>query len=362
MKENLLPNPYSLIPKKCIQPTYVKNFKCDGQFCGCRCCRDWQIVVDEDAYKKFAELDDADRKKIFENIDWKRDLDSNVDVMTLKLRDDGLCSFLTEDGLCSIQKNHGEDFLTAICQSFPRVTYKFDDNFFEQSMTLTCPIAAQMILLPFEPITFVEVDEVKARAIISLKKLPRSVDNFVSLQMNAIKILQDRNFTINQRLKNFYELLGGKILSNVEFNLKNHSLTIVDIFNKMYGANLNERRKDELRGNYLRYRGKILNDVQENFSNVLENYLVNEFFMRCYPNAFGGGDLHNAKIFITGYRLIEFALVLAVISKSKMTVGDMATLIISVNDTLDHNHGGMDAIINFVKSCDEKIFASTMLE
>ena len=344
---------------KCIQPDYVKNFKCDGKFCGCRCCRDWQIVVDEDAYKNFLTLND---EEILKNIEWKRDPTANIDVMTLKLHDDGLCSFLTDDGLCSIQKKYGEDFLTAICQSYPRVTYKLDENFFEQSMTLTCPIAAQMILLPFEPIKFVEVEGVKARAIISLKKLSRNVEDFIKLQMDAIKILQNRTLTINRRLKNFYEMSGGKIFDDVEFNLAEHSLRIIDIFNKMYSANLDENKKNNLRGNYLRYRTKILGDVEKNFSNVLENYLVNEFFMRCYPNAFSGGDIVNARIFITGYRILEFALVLAVISKNKMTVGDMATLIISVNDMLDHSHGGMDALIDFAKSCDDKIFTATMLE
>lgn len=348
--------------KKCILPSYVTKFKCDGKLCGCRCCRDWLIVVDEDTYKKFSELDDVARAEILKNIEWRRDFDTNVDVMTLKLYDDGICSFLTADGLCRIQKRYGENFLTAICQSYPRVTYKFNENFFEQSMTLTCPVAAQMILLPFEPINFIEVDDVKARAIISLKKFSRSVDDFFRLQMNAIKILQDRNFTINQRLKNFYEKFSGKIDSEVEFNLKKHTKTIVEIFNDTYNANLNERKKNELRGNYLQFKEKILNDVYENFSNVLENYLVNEFFMRCYPYAFSGGESDNAKIFITSYKILEFALVLAVISKNKLTVGDMTGMIISVNDTLDHNHNGMDAIINFVKNCDEKNFVSTMLD
>ena len=357
--KNLIPTPYSLFPKKCLQPDYVKNFKCDGKLCGCRCCRDWRIVVDEDAYKKFLALND---EEILKNIEWKRDLTANIDVMTLKLHDDGLCSFLTEEGLCSIQKKHGEDFLTAICQSYPRVTYKLDENFFEQSMTLTCPVAAQMILLPFEPIKFVEVDDVTTRAIIGLKKTFSSVDDFVKLQMDAIKILQDRTLTINRRLKSFYGMFGGEIFDDVEFNPNKHTLTIIGIFNKMYGANLDADKRDNLREIYLNYGKKILDDVHENFSNVLENYLVNEFFMRCYPNAFSGGDIVNARIFITGYRILEFALVLAVISKNKMTVGDMAELIISVNDMLDHSHGGMDAIIDFVKSCDDKIFATTMLE
>lgn len=345
----------------CIQPSYVKNFKCDGKFCDCRCCRDWQILVDDDAYKKFFELDEESRAEIFQRIDEKNSVES-VDVRTFKMRDDGRCSFLDGDGLCHIQKNFGEDFLTAICQSFPRVTYQLDENFFLQAMTLTCPVAAQIILLPFDPIKFVEFDDVTARAIITLKKKnPRSVENFLNLQRRAIEILQDRNFTINQRLKNLYKTFGGEISEEI-FNHVQHAAEIVEIFNAVYGTNLDEKKKSELRGICMTYREKILHDVKENFSNILENYLVNEFFLRCYPNAFSGDERHNCKIFIASYRLLEFALTLAVIAKKKMTVGEMATLIISVNDMLDHNSGGMHALIDFANSCDEKNFAMTMLE
>ena len=343
---------------KCILPDYVKNFKCDGKLCGARCCRDWRIVVDEKTYEKFLPLEE-----ITKNIEWSRDPTHEVDVMTIKLRDDGICSFLDEDCLCSIQKKHGENFLTAICQSFPRVTYKLDDETFQQSMTLTCPVAAQLILLAEEPMTFSEVDNVTARAVIELNKhFPRSVKSFLEIQRNAIKILQDRNSTINRRLKNFYELFGGKILRDVEFNLKNHSLTLVEIFNKMYGADLNFAKKNDLCESYALCREKILGAVHENFSNVLENYLVNEFFMRCYPVAFSGDELYNCKIFIASYRLLEFALVLTVIAHPRLTLNGMANLILSVNDMLDHSHGGMDALIDFVKTCDDKTFASTMLE
>ena len=343
---------------KCILPDYIKKFKCNGKLCGARCCRDWRIVVDEKTYEKFFPLEE-----ITKNIEWSRDPTHEVDVMTIKLRDDGICSFLDDDCLCRIQKKHGEDFLTAICQSFPRVTYKLDDETFQQSMTLTCPIAAQMILLAEEPMTFSEVDNITARAVIELNKhFPRSVESFLTLQRDAIKILQDRTLTINQRLKNFYELFGGKISFNVEFNLKNHSLTLVEIFNKMYGAGLNSTKKEDLRQSYALCREKILGAVYENFSNVLENYLVNEFFMRCYPVAFNGDELHNCKIFLSSYRLIEFALVLTVIAHPHLTVNDMANLILSVNDMLDHSHGGMDALIDFVKSCDDKTFAAIILE
>jgi len=345
---------------RCIQANYIKNFQCDGKLCGCRCCRDWRIVLDDDAHKKFYELDETARLEIFKNVEWMRDPTEGVEVMTLKMRDDGICTFLDADGLCSIQKKHGEDFLTAICQSFPRVTYKLADDIFEQSMTLTCPVAAQMILLADEPITFSEVQSVTTRAVIGFKNRLSNVEDFISMQRDAIKILQDRNFTLNRRLKNLYSLFGGKILSDADFNLEKHSLTLVDIFNKTYGANLDAGKKENLRESYVFGREKILNQVRERFSDILENYLVNEFFMRCYPYAFSGGEVINCRIFITSYRLLEFAIVLTVIAKTRFSDDDMAALIISVNDMLDHSHGGMDAIIDFAKSCDEKIFAATM--
>lgn len=347
---------------RCIQPNYVKDFQCDGKICGCRCCRDWRIVLDDDAYKKFAELADADRAEILKNVEWMRDPTEGVDVMTLKMRNDGVCTFLDTDGLCSIQKKYGENFLTAICQSFPRVTYKLDDEIFEQSMTLTCPVAAQMILLAAEPISFSEVNTVSTRAVIGFKNRLRNVEDFITVQRHAINILQDRNFSLNQRLKNFYTLFGGKIFPDVAFNLQNHSLTIVYIFNKTYGANLNPDKKENLRESYLFGREKILYEVRERFSDILENYLVNEFFMRCYPYAFSGGELINCRIFITSYRLLEFAAILTVIAKTRFSDEDMAALIISVNDMLDHSHGGMDAIIHFAKTCDDENFAANMLE
>lgn len=348
---------------KCIQPSYIKDFKCDGRLCGCRCCRDWRIVIDEDAYKKFMEIESAEREEILNNIEWMRDPTEDVEVMTLKMHDDGICSFLDKDGLCSIQKKHGENFLTAICQSFPRVTYKLTDDIFEQSMTLTCPVAAQIILLSHDPITFSEVNTVTTRAVIGFKnRILSNVEDFITVQTDAIKILQDRNFTLNQRLRKLYNLFYGKILSDGAFNLPNHSLTMVNIFNKMYNAELDEGKKENLRESYVFGREKILNKVRERFSDILENYLVNEFFMRCYPYAFSGGALQNGRIFITSYRLLEFAIVLTVIAKTRFSDEDMAALIISVNDMLDHSHGGMDAIINFSKDCDEENFAATMLE
>lgn len=347
---------------KCIQANYIKNFQCDGKKCGARCCRDWRIVVDEDAYDKFSELETETREEIFQHTEWVADETEGVDILVLKLCENGVCSLLGEDCLCTLQKKHGEDFLTAICQSFPRVTYKLNDEIFEQSMTLTCPLAAKLILLSDEPITFEEVEKVTARAIIGFKqKISRPVEEFLEIQMQAVKILQDRNFSINQRLKNLCELFYKDNLPDAKFNLDRHAQTLTEIFIETYGANLTHQKKKDLRKNYLLNRENLLRQTYENFGNVLENYLVNEFFMRCYPCAYSGGEFHNCKIFVTAYRILEFSIVLSAIAKKNLSVDEFIQIIYSVNDMLDHSQGGMDAIINFAKNCNSENFAVQML-
>ena len=52
---------------------------------------------------------------------------------------------------------------------------------------------------------------------------------------------------------------------------------------------------------------------------------------------------------------------LNVIAKKHLTAEEIVQIIYSVNDTLDHSQGGMDAIINFAKSCNSENFMIQML-
>lgn len=299
---------------KVIQPDYIKNFQCDGKKCNSRCCRDWQI----------------------ENF---------------RLDENGNCENLDCDFLCKLQKNFGENALPALCQTYPRIIYKLDENIFEQSLTLTCPVAAQIILMRNAPPEFVEVSEIKSRFIIDYtKKLSLPPEKFLQVQTAAIKILQDRNFSIDERLKNLCEFFYKKISAQKNLNL--HADNLIEIFNEMYGANLSEQKKNILRRDYLNNRENILS----NFS--LENYLVNEFFMRCYPCAFIGDNWLNCKIFVTTCRILEFSIVLTALADKNF---DFINLICAVSDKLDHSKGGMTAIINFAKNISDEDFFASMI-
>ena len=134
------------------------------------------------------------------------------------------------------------------------------------------------------------------------------------------------------------------------------------IFIEMYGAKIDAQGKKILGRNYLNTYKKLFAQMEENFSFILENYLVNEFFMRCYPCAFRDDEITNCKIFVTGFKVLEFALVLTAIADKNLTGKEFLNLVCAVNDKLDHSKGGMSAIVNFALSCEEEIFSALMLE
>lgn len=341
---------------KIFRPTYVGEFKCDGKACDSRCCRDWRILVDEETQKKYLRLPDADRQNFFKHFD--------ESAQAFKMQPSGACPFLDENFLCKLQLKHGEDYLPSICQSFPRVTYKLDEEIFLQSMTLTCPVAAILILLRGEPIDF-EMRNAKC-AMRNEKKcflLPNqtlSAEEFLSRQQAAIKILQRRELSINRRLENLCEFFGEKY--SADFDEENHTAALVEIFGQMYDAKFTDAKKFQLAETYWANRKNILDQLRGNFSTVLENYLVNEFVMRCYPCAFAGDERFNCRVFITTYRAIEFATVLMTISRTQLTLEDFLEMLCSLSDKLDHSSGGMKAIKNFFALHDAEVFYSMMIE
>lgn len=333
-------------------PTYVKNFKCDGKACGSRCCRDWRILLDDETRQKFLQLPDCE--EIFRHVD--------ESAQAFKMQRSGACPFLDENFLCKLQLKHGEDFLPAICQSFPRVTYKLGEEIFLQAMTLTCPLAAILILLRDEPISFEVADKLKARQIFNFTERIPDAEKFLSRQQAAIEILQRRDLSINRRLRKLCEFFGEKISVPVDFDTENHAATLAEIFGEMYDANLTVGKKNQLAATYRTSRENILAQLRKNFSAVLENYLVNEFFMRCYPFAFSGGEKFNCRVFVTAYRALEFAAVLTALSRSRLKLEDFLELLCALSDKLDHSKGGMEAIKNFAALHDAEVFYSLMIE
>ncbi len=350
---------------KSIRPKYFSKFQCDGKVCGSRCCKGWHVVADSETYQKYCSIEnESQRQEILSQL-VKSDFDNKK--LFVKMKDDFSCPFLDKDSLCKIQKRYGEGYLTDICSSYPRVNYKIGEVL-EQSLTLTCPVAAKLILLSETSMEFEEVEIDEPRSVFDWSnKIKMPIEDAISKQATAISILQNRQLTFNERLLRLCIFLQDEQFVDkidLNFNLEKHAAIMIDIFNEMYEANMDESKKIDLKQIYITYHKIILQRLMENYAHIFENYMVNEFFMRCYPFAFDGGTWKNCRIFITGYKALEFAITLTAISKNGfVTVDEFLTMIDAVNEKLDHNRGGMKAIRNFAENTfDFKIFINVMLD
>jgi len=89
----------------------------------------------------------------------------------------------------------------------------------------------------------------------------------------------------------------------------------------------------------------FLPELMRLYGDAMENYLVNEFFLRLYPFAFSGSLLYNGKIFIIGCKLVELSLILAAFAHGgNLRKKEFLQCIARISERLDHNSTGMTVL------------------
>lgn len=125
---------------KTVVPSYYKEFRCIADKCNHSCCKGWEIDIDDETYKKYAESDLPIAKRIRENILLTSDGAQFITGENKK------CPFLSENGLCDIISEVGEDWICNICRDHPRFRNYFSDRI-ELGLGMCCEEAARLILL-----------------------------------------------------------------------------------------------------------------------------------------------------------------------------------------------------------------------
>ena len=120
------------------KPAYFDTFRCIAGACPDSCCKEWDVLVDEDSAAFYRALPGqlGDRLRAV-----LKDEDGET-VMTII---DRRCPMWRQDGLCDIQAALGHDALCKTCREFPRLTHDYGD-FIEYGLELSCPEAARIIL------------------------------------------------------------------------------------------------------------------------------------------------------------------------------------------------------------------------
>ncbi len=126
------------------QPEYVSNFSCIGPACEDHCCKQWDITLDKNTYKKYLKSEIPGVKNIaVENIALTKKSHSNWAM--IKLNEKGNCSYLEPDNLCQIHRTMGAEALSKTCSTYPRYNVFYKKEVIE-SLTLSCPEAARKVL------------------------------------------------------------------------------------------------------------------------------------------------------------------------------------------------------------------------
>lgn len=123
---------------------YYEQFRCIAAACPDSCCKEWDVLVDEDSAARYLAMEGK----------------LGDDLRALLRRDgegdwyfpivDGRCPMWRKDGLCRIQAQKGHDALCQTCRDFPRLRHDYGD-FAELQLALSCPEAARLIFATDAP-------------------------------------------------------------------------------------------------------------------------------------------------------------------------------------------------------------------
>lgn len=172
-----------------VFPDYYKEFQCIGSLCKHNCCIGWEIDIDPDSLLFYDTVSGSLGQRLQTHI--SREGDPHF-----ILGEHERCPFLNHENLCDIILTLGEEHICSICTEHPRFRNELPGRI-EIGLGLCCEEAARLILSKKEPTS-----------------LQYSGDNtiddsIVALRDQIISILQDREFSIPERIEHMLWLCGG---------------------------------------------------------------------------------------------------------------------------------------------------------
>jgi len=398
-------------------PGYLKEFKCIGGTCKDSCCEGWDIDIDKITFRQYYKVQDKEMKRMFQKNVHNNDdyINADVDYGKVKLkRGTRRCPFLDEENYCIIYTKLGEQYLSNVCTSFPRITNKID-GWYEISLDVACPEAARILLLKEKGIEFKESKETLGKHIISSdidtnSKIYSSspVKHFKEIRDLSIKIIKNRKFDLSQRL-----YILGDFIKTLEKELKNKNSNIPK-FIKEYNMNSFSDSYEKNKLNYIRQmnffkimmgllnvskevdspsfkeytnqittgfkfdEGEDLNkhselyikafeDYNENFMNkysyIFENYLVNFIYNNMFPFSETEAIFDGYIMLLTRYSFIRFYLTGKYLYNKQDNKENIVEFIQVFSKTIEHHKTYLVNSLDYIKKnkFDNMEFAKTLI-
>ncbi len=383
-------------------PLYLKEFKCIGGSCEDSCCIGWDVDIDKSTFKQYYKVQDKDMKKMFQkNVSNNNNYSyAEVDYGKVKLKDGKRCPFLDEDNYCIIYSKLGEEYLSNVCTSFPRITNKID-GYYEMSLDVACPEAARILLLKKDGIEFTESEEILGKHILSsdidtkAKEFNNSPIKYLKqIRDFSIKTIKNREFDLSKRifiLGDFLEKLEeelnknytgvSKFINEYEINsvndcyetdTSNYTFQVsffkkmvedLDVFNEVDSISFQEYTEELIAGltfdetqninkcsemykeGFDCYFEKFINDN----SHIFENYLVNFMYRNLFPFSETESVFDGYIMLLIRYSFIRFYLVGIFSFNKQSSVDNMVRFIQVFSKTTEHHKTYLSDVLDNVK-------------
>jgi len=375
-----------------LRPKYASQFRCIGPDCEDTCCQGWAIRIDKQTYKSYKYCPDLSlRSELVKHVSRNRSNPSEENYAMIKLNEKGICPLLDPEGLCRPQRRMGEEYLSVTCYTFPRL-YRKVNGTVEMALTLACPEAARLILLNPERMEFDNLVDTLPRFGQGQTEFNsdefrfkyKAERYFWPLRVFTISLLQNRTYPVWQRLT----ILGFFFRELQELDPKSDGIpALIERYTRLINEGLFLDELEAIPALYdfqvnilnqiIQYR-LVGNNVTPKFSEsflkvsaalglgpdaelakavakyqiafetyyrpfmdereyILENYLTNYVFMRCFP--FGDSRLFDHYVLlIIHYSIIKMFLIgLAGYYKEDLTIEHIVQLISAYSRNIEHH-------------------------
>ncbi len=263
-----------------LVPDFYDSFSCKCGDCRSSCCEGWDVAISQREYFDLLGIDTTEDLRARISRAFFIPKDASPERYAMLNHDwEGRCPLRAENGLCLLHSFEGESSLPDVCRLYPRAIRK---DLCEASLSNSCERVVEILTERETQLKFVE------------KKLDTEGTGYeppyrMSLRMQCIGILQDRNSSLAQSFESVGQLISGKKAEKREFS---ECLKVMLSFCDEYSENgssiedycLNALRK--LRGiSFSEYekRRTLLKRMFPNLEMIQENIMVNHFFVEKFP-------------------------------------------------------------------------------
>ena len=173
------------------KPQYYDNFICIADRCPDTCCAGWQIVIDDTSLENYGKISGTFGERLQKSIDWEEGIFR---------QNQRRCAFLNQENLCDLYRELGADSLCDTCRMYPRHVEEYED-LREFSLSLSCPVAAEMILGCKEQVRFLEEEDDVEEQVEEYEDFDIILFDWLEEAREVLlEVIQDRSLPVSARM------------------------------------------------------------------------------------------------------------------------------------------------------------------